>query len=162
MAKKRGFLAGAAIGAAIAGGLALLFAPKAGSELREDIATKADELSRELDKKIAQVKKQTEKLDGDAKSAKLEVITKAEVLKNTLDEKSKLFGMSGKNITKAAARETDKLLIEGKALLKDLNQKGSVASKEIGSYAKKAAKSGSKVAKIAKKEFKKDTTQPAK
>ena len=99
MAKKRGFLVGAAVGAAIAGGLALLFAPKAGSELRQDIADKAKELSKDLDIKLAKAKREALKLKGDAKTARLETIAEAEKLKKLLDQKSTEFGTSGKSGT---------------------------------------------------------------
>ena len=153
MAKKRGFLVGAAVGAAIAGGLALLFAPKAGSELRQDIADKAKELSKDLDIKLAKAKREALKLKGDAKTARLETIAEAEKLKKLLDQKSTEFGTSGKKVTKVAARETDKLIQDGKVLLKDLDEQGMAASTEIGQYAKKAGKSAQKVAGTAKKEF---------
>ena len=53
MSSKKGrFITGAAIGAAVAGTLALLFAPKAGKELRDDIANKAKEISLDMDVKI--------------------------------------------------------------------------------------------------------------
>ena len=51
------------------------------------------------------------------------------------------------------ARETDKLIQDGKVLLKDLDEQGLDASKKIGQYAKKAGKSAQKVAGSAKKEF---------
>ena len=49
MSNNKGLFKGAVIGAAVAGTLALLFAPKAGKELREDISKKAKELSGDLD-----------------------------------------------------------------------------------------------------------------
>ena len=85
MSRRRGgFIAGAAIGAAIAGAAALLFAPKAGKELREDIANKAKEVSKDLDQKIAKAKKDAEGMSGDAKAKKLEAIKRAEQLKAEL------------------------------------------------------------------------------
>ena len=80
VSKKGGFLKGAAIGAAVAGTFALLFAPKAGKELREDIANKAKDISKDLDEKIKQSKKDAAKLQGDAQKKKLEMIEKAEVI----------------------------------------------------------------------------------
>lgn len=97
MSRRRGgFFAGAAIGAVIAGAAALLFAPKAGKELREDIAKKAKEVSRDLDVKIAKAKKDAEGLGGDAKAKKLEAIARAEKLKAELGQRSQEFSKSGK------------------------------------------------------------------
>ena len=48
MSKSGGFLLGAFIGASAAAVTALLFAPKSGKELREDLAVKADELKEHL------------------------------------------------------------------------------------------------------------------
>ena len=48
MSKSGGFLLGAFIGASAAAVTALLFAPKSGKELREDLAVKADELKEQL------------------------------------------------------------------------------------------------------------------
>jgi gas vesicle protein len=154
MARKKGFLAGAAIGAAIAGGLALLFAPKAGSELRSNIAKKANDLSKDLDLKIAKAKKEALKLKGEAKTNRLKAIGRAENIKKTLEDKSHEFGVSGKKVTKVAAREADKLIQEGKVLLSELDAQGSIAYKDAKKYAKKAGKSAQKVAKAAKKELK--------
>ena len=46
--KTGGFLLGAFIGSVAAATTALLFAPKSGKELREDLAVKADELKEQL------------------------------------------------------------------------------------------------------------------
>ena len=85
MSSKKGrFITGAAIGAAVAGTLALLFAPKAGKELRDDIANKAKEISLDMDVKIKIAKQQAENLTGDAKDRKLAMIARAESLKSEL------------------------------------------------------------------------------
>lgn len=154
MARKKGFLAGAAIGAAIAGGLALLFTPKAGSELRSDIAKKANDISKDLDLKIAKAKKEALKLKGEAKTNRLKAIGRAENIKKTLEDKSHEFGVSGKKVTKVAAREADRLIQEGKVLLSELDAQGAEAYIDAKKYAKKAGKSAQKVAKAAKKELK--------
>lgn len=160
---KKGFIKGAAIGAAIAGGLALLFAPKAGKELREDIAQKAKEISDDLDKKISKAKKDASGLKGDAQKSKLAMIEKAETLKAELDLKSKDFGNSSKRVSKIAAREADKLIQDGKALAIELNQHKDGALKETQKFVGKASKSAGKVMNAASKEVKKDlATKPSK
>lgn len=157
MPKKRGFLAGAAIGAVVAGGLALLFAPKAGKELREDIAQKAKDLSEEIDQKIEQAKKDAAKLKGDEKKKRLATIEKAKSIKQELDARAVDFANSRKKITKVAAREADKLMQDGRALLAEMEVYGSIVGADVKDYARKAAKSGQKLAKTTKKEIKKPT-----
>ncbi|MEI6581366.1 MAG: YtxH domain-containing protein [bacterium] len=156
MAKGRGFVAGAAIGAAIAGGLALLFAPKAGKELREDIAIKAHEVSTDLDTKIKQAKIDIDILTGNDKDKRLELINQAEDLKLALTTKSSEFGKSGKKVTRVAAHETDKMIQDGKALVVELNSYKTDALKDTKKFAQKATKSGDKVIKVASTEIKKD------
>jgi len=156
MAKGRGFVVGAAIGAAIAGGLALLFAPKAGKELREDIAIKAHEVSTDLDAKIKQAKIDIDILTGNDKDKRLELINQAEDMKLALTTKSSEFGKSGKKVTRVAAHETDKMIQDGKALVVELNSYKTDALKDTKKFAQKATKSGDKVIKVASAEIKKD------
>lgn len=157
MSKRHGgFFAGAAIGAVIAGTAALLFAPKAGEELREDIVKKAKEVSQELDRKIAKAKKDAEGMTGDARAKKLQSIQKAEQLKVMLTERRKDFTKSGKKVTRVAARETDKLIQEGRILINQLDEHKSGAVKDTQKFVKKASKSGAKVVRAASKEMNKE------
>lgn len=152
MARNRGFLVGAAIGAVIAGGISLLFAPKAGKELREDIAQKADNLSKEIDAKIKQAEIDAKKIKGEEKDKRLAMIKRARQLKTSLDENTQRFSQSSKKITKVAAREADKLMQDGRVLLAEMESYGSIVAKDVKNYSAKAVKSGSKVAKTVKKE----------
>ena len=156
MARRRGFILGAAIGATIAGGLALLFAPKAGDELRQDIANKAKEVSGELDSRIKQAKIDASVLSGEAKIARLEIISRAEALRFGLGAKSAQFNKSGKKITRVTAREADKMIQDGQVLITELGKNKADAIKETKRFAKKASKSGSKIMQVASSEVKKD------
>ncbi|MEJ2616770.1 MAG: YtxH domain-containing protein [Ignavibacteriaceae bacterium] len=80
-----GFLAGGALGAA----LALLYAPKSGRELRQDIKVKTDDYMDEAEKYIAEAKdkaidlinegkKRSEKLIKDARTKSEELLKDAE------------------------------------------------------------------------------------
>lgn len=161
--KHGGFFAGAAIGAVVAGVTALLFAPKAGEELREDIAKKAKEVSMDLDSKIAKAKKDAEGLSGDAKDKKLQSIEKAEALKASLIQKSQEFHKSGKKVTRVAARETDKMIQEGKVLISQLDEHKAEAAKDTKKFVKKASNASGRVMRVASKEIKKDVKkQPTK
>ena len=152
MAKKGRFILGAAVGAAVAGGLALLFAPKAGKELREDIAKSAKNLSGDLDLKIAKAKKDAQKLKGQAKKDRLATIEKAQQLKSLLDEKTLEFSSSKRKVTKVAAREADKLIQESKALLSEMGSHSEEVYDDVKKYSKKVSKSAGKIASSAKKE----------
>lgn len=161
MSRRRGgFIAGAAIGAAIAGAAALLFAPKAGKELREDIANKAKEVSKDLDQKIAKAKKDAEGMSGDAKAKKLEAIKRAEQLKAELGIRSQEFSKSGKKVTRVAARETDKMIQEGKVLISQLDEYKDSAAKDTKKFVKKAGTASGRVVRSASKEFQKVTNKP--
>ena len=72
-----GFLTGAAVGSIIA----LLFAPKSGRELREDIKSKSQEFIDDADKYIANAKDKASDLinEGKRKSEKLVTETKEKV-----------------------------------------------------------------------------------
>jgi len=162
MSSKKGrFITGAAIGAAVAGTLALLFAPKAGKELRDDIANKAKEISLDMDVKIKIAKQQAENLTGDAKDRKLAMIARAESLKSELTTKSLQFSKSGKRVTKVAAREVDKMMQEGKSLIDQLDVYRSEALSDARKYAKKASKSTGRIVKSAVNEVGKGTPPKA-
>ena len=92
-----GFLAGGAIGAIVA----LLYAPKTGRELRNDIKSKTDEYLDEADKYINEArdrakvlindgKKKSEKIISDAKEKSEAILKDAERIFN--DAKSKASG----------------------------------------------------------------------
>jgi gas vesicle protein len=100
-----GILAGGAIGAV----LALLYAPKTGRELRDDIKNKTDEYLDEADKYIAEArnrakvlindgKKKSEKIINDAREKSEAILKDAEKIFN--DAKAKVSGSvdEGKNI----------------------------------------------------------------
>ena len=161
--RKGGFFVGAAIGAVVAGVTALLFAPKAGEELREDIANKAKEVSKDLDNKIAKAKKDAEGLSGEARAKKLQSIEKAEALKASLMQKSHEFHKSGKKVTRVAAREADKMIQDGKVLIGQLDDHKTEVAKDTKKFVKKAGNASGRVVCAASKELQKDVKkQPQK
>src|SRR5690606_7349801 len=94
-----GFLAGGAIGAL----LGLLFAPKSGRELREDIKNKSDEYLNEADRYITDArlkakdlinegKRKSEKLIADAKAKSEELLKDAEKIFNDAKLKASEIG----------------------------------------------------------------------
>lgn len=108
------FLAGASLGA----GLALLFAPKKGSELRADLKKKLDELiskakeidveevSEEFKKKVLELKKETEELDEEKV---LEIAKeKGEKLKEKAEELFNLAKEKGTPVLEGIAKDVKK------------------------------------------------------
>jgi gas vesicle protein len=100
-----GFLAGGAIGAI----LALLYAPKSGRELREDIRHKTDEYMDDAEKFIADAKnkakdvinegkKKSEKLIFDARTKSEELLKDAERIFTDAKGKTGSFVASGKDV----------------------------------------------------------------
>lgn len=83
-----GFLTGAAVGSIIA----LLYAPKSGKELREDIKNKSQDLIEDADEYISKAKDKASQLinEGKKKSEKLVAETKEKV-DNLLDEAEKIL-----------------------------------------------------------------------
>ena len=117
MSKKGGvgkFVLGAGLGA----GLALLFAPKKGSELREDLKNKLDELlkeAKEVDledvtdeftKKVEELKRELKDLDKEKvlKIAK----EKGEVLKDKAEDLLELAKEKGTPVLESIARDVKK------------------------------------------------------
>jgi gas vesicle protein len=100
-----GFLAGGVIGAI----LALLYAPKTGRELRNDIKSRTDEYLDEADKYIAEArnrakvlinegKKKSEKIINDAKEKSEAILKDAEKIFNNAKEKASGNLEDGKSI----------------------------------------------------------------
>jgi len=114
-----GLLAGGAIGAV----LGLLFAPKSGKELRNDIRIRTDEYLDDADRYIADArtkakdlindgKKKSEKIISDAKTKSDELLKDAEKVFNDAKAKANTAYQSGK---KTVEDETGKLKTAFKA-----------------------------------------------
>ena len=106
------------LGGAIGAGLALLFAPKKGSELREDLKCKIndfinkakeidpEEVKQNLEKKIDEIKSEIEDLDKE--KVKEIAKRKAEQLKIKADELVKYAKEKGTPVLEKAAKEVKK------------------------------------------------------
>jgi gas vesicle protein len=79
-----GFLAGGAIGAVIA----LLYAPKSGKDLREDLKKKTSHLMHEADEYFEVAKAKTYDLMNEAKKKSEDLITKTKIKAESLLEES--------------------------------------------------------------------------
>ena len=119
----KGLLIGLLIGGSIGAALALLFAPKSGRELRQDIKNKSDEYMDDAERYITDArikakdlinegKKKSEKLISDARTKSDELLKDAEKLFN--DAKTRASGavQTGK---KSIETESDKLKTAFKA-----------------------------------------------
>jgi gas vesicle protein len=98
-----GILAGGAIGAI----LALLYAPKTGRELRDDLKSKTDEYLDEADKYIAEARNRAKVLINDGKK-------KSEKIINDAKEKSEAILKDAEKIFNEAKA---KVVNEGKSIL---------------------------------------------
>lgn len=119
----KGLLVGLLLGGAIGAALGILFAPKAGRELRQDIKNKSDEYIDETEKYIADArtkakdlinegKKKSEKLISDARTKSDELLKDAEKVFNEAKVKASGAIQTGK---KTLENETDKLKTAFKA-----------------------------------------------
>jgi gas vesicle protein len=107
-----GFLTGAAVGSIIA----LLFAPKSGKELREDIKNKSQDFIEDADKYISNAKdkasqlinegkKKSEKLVADTKEKVESLLTEAErILSDAKDKTGNVVSSSKEKIEKESER----------------------------------------------------------
>ena len=103
-----GFLAGGAIGAI----LALLYAPKTGRELRNDIKSRTDEYLDEADKYIAEARNKAKVLINDGKK-------KSEKIINDAKEKSEAILKDAEKVFNDAKAKASSNLDESKNILEN-------------------------------------------
>jgi len=119
MSKKRGGLGKFIVGAGLGAGLALLFAPKKGSELREDLKVKLDELLKKAK-------------DGDLEEVKDEIVDKIEELKSELKELDK------EKVLKIAKEKGEELKEKAEELLILAKEKGTPVLESMAKDVKKS------------------------
>ena len=98
-----GFIAGGALGAA----LALLYAPKSGKELRQDIKLKTDDYMDEAEKYIAEAKDKAIDLINEGKKKSEKIIKEART-------KSEELLKDAEKVLEEARTKTDELVKTGK------------------------------------------------
>jgi gas vesicle protein len=108
-----GFLTGAAVGSIIA----LLFAPKSGKELREDIKNKSQDFIEDADKYISNAKDKASQLinEGKKKSEKLVADTKEKV-ETLLTEAERILNDAKDKAGNAVSTGKEKIEKEGERL----------------------------------------------
>jgi len=108
-----GFLTGAAVGSIIA----LLFAPKSGKELREDIKNKSQDFIEDADKYISNAKDKASQLinEGKKKSEKLVADTKEKV-ETLLNEAEKILSEAKDKAGNVVSTGKEKIEKEGERL----------------------------------------------
>jgi gas vesicle protein len=86
------FLVGAAIGGAVGAALALLYAPKKGSDLREDIVSKVGDVSSRFRSAIKNVKDSAEEIMNEGKERGDRVVQEAvQRAEDLIDEADRLI-----------------------------------------------------------------------
>lgn len=143
----KGFLKGSMIGAAIGAVAALLLAPKSGKETQADIKNTAKkvvrdadvkiaDLERELDGRIDNLKIAAKELHGEAYEESQRLITRAELLKQDLQDSATRIAKEGKEVHSDAMTDAKRLLNEGSAVLSELER---TTKKIVGSAKNKAS-----------------------
>ena len=124
-----GFLAGGALGAA----LALLYAPKTGRELREEIKLKKDDYLDEAEKYLAEAKDKAIDLINDGKKRSEKLIKDAKIKSDEL------------------LKDAEKILTDARSKTGDMVKSGKEKVDEKSSQIKSAVKAGVDAYKEAKK-----------
>ena len=124
-----GFLAGGALGAA----LALLYAPKTGRELREEIKSKKDDYLDEAEKYLAEAKDKAIDLINDGKKRSEKLIKDAKIKSDEL------------------LKDAEKILTDARSKTGDMVKSGKEKVDEKSSQIKSAVKAGVDAYKEAKK-----------
>jgi gas vesicle protein len=115
-----GFFTGAAVGSIIA----LLYAPKSGKELREDIKTRSQDFIEDADKYISNAREKASQLINDGK------------------KKSELLVADAKEKVDALLDEAERILSEAKDKAGDYVQTGKIKIEKEGERLKSAIKAG--------------------
>lgn len=129
----KGFIKGTLIGAAIGSIAALLLAPKSGKETQADLKNKArrvvkdvdqkvSDLQVELDGRIDEFKVVARDLRGEAYAESQKLITRAELLKQDLQESAGRLGKAGKSAKDDALVDAKRLVGEGSAVMGELEK----------------------------------------
>ncbi|GMU85504.1 MAG: hypothetical protein AMXMBFR48_07460 [Ignavibacteriales bacterium] len=101
----KGLLIGFLTGAVVGGAVALLYAPKSGKELRNDLAGKADDILDEAEKMFNEGKTRSEKLVTDAKVKADELLVEAKkVLDDARGKASEVYAQSKEKIASEGGR----------------------------------------------------------
>ena len=112
-----GFLIGLIAGGALGAIFGLLYAPKSGKELREDIRTKSNEYLDDADKYIEDAKVRAKNLINDGKKKSDELIADAKVKsEELLKEAQKIFDDAKSKASKTVAKKKENLETEGTRL----------------------------------------------
>jgi gas vesicle protein len=122
----KGLMVGIFTGAAIGSVLALLFAPKSGKKLREDIITKSQDLTEDAEKYISNLKRKASQLIHDVK------------------KKSALLVKDAEEGVDAILVESEKIMTGVKDKVENTVHIGKVKFEKESEHLKSAAKAGIK------------------
>jgi gas vesicle protein len=127
------FVAGAIFGTLLGGLAALLLAPKSGKEVQEGLKQRAkkvvkpadtqlDTIEVELEDQIHNLKVAARDLRGPDYEDSQRLITRAEILKNDLQDSAGRLAGTGRNAKHAATADAKRLVVEGEEVLSELER----------------------------------------
>jgi gas vesicle protein len=141
-AHSKGFIKGTLIGAVIGAVAALLLAPKSGKETQADLKRQAKKVVKDADERIVEMesdlKLAARELRGEAYEESQRLITRAEILKNDLQDSATRMSKPGHVSRPEAMGDAKRLVGEGSAVLQELER----MTKHIMSTSSQSSKRG--------------------
>lgn len=142
----KGFVKGTFIGALLGGVAALLLAPKSGKETQADLKKTAKKVVRDADQRMVELESELEgridslklaarDLRGEAFEESQRLITRAEILKNDLQDSASRMAKTGQGVKDEAMTDAKRLVGEGAAVMSELER---MTKKIMGSAQDKA------------------------
>lgn len=127
----KGVLKGTIFGVILGGLAALLLAPKSGKQTQEELKrhakkvvkdadTRLTEVEAELAGRIDSLKVAARNLRGDAYEESQRLITRAEIVKNDLQDSAERLAKTSKEAKQGASQDAKRLVTEGQVVLDEL------------------------------------------
>jgi gas vesicle protein len=144
----KGLLKGTLVGAVVGAIAALLLAPKSGKETQADLKKRAKQVVKDADERIVEMESELEgridnlklaarDLRGEAYEDSQRLITRAEILKNDLQDSAARVSKAGNEVKGDAMTDAKRLVSEGATVMSELEK----MTKKIMASAKEKAKS---------------------
>jgi len=119
---KKSFLKGAIFGALTGAFLTLLYAPKRGEEVRNDLIKALKKTKQSLDEKVEELKKAVGDTKGKGAGELEKLLTAAQKLEQDLTQEIKQLSRKGGAVSKIAKQKLNKLLKEVTSIAGELKE----------------------------------------